>query len=392
MSLLKLANTNYCVDVSGGDTNKPLQLWVCDENNANQQFNIDIYKNQIIHKGSKKCITRDGGSVKLKDCDDSPDNQWVRSGANYKSKNSNNCIKSMSFDNHTNGTLISTESCNHHGYQKFEALESLPPYMEDCSTTGGNSEQACKDAVNCANKKTNHNIRVKTHNQVINDKYSSLLSKHNSRLSDWRNKTGEFRSFKDKETELRDEREWWAKGCVDGNFGCGFGGPTNDASCKAANGNGWIFAGCSQSDCGLYRRGSCRREEDRIKSDLLAMGYGEKKPIAPVKPIDVQGFDDTTNIQCCNNTIKLGDNSTAKDINQLCNQSLIQTEVKKEEVEKEEVKKEEVKKEEVKKEEVKKEEVKKDDDDEDSYDFTLIIILAILLLLLFSSSGFVLLL
>lgn len=112
---------------------------------------------------------------------------------------------------------------------------------------------------------------------------------------------------------LNKERKKW-NNCVDGNL-CN---SKPDAWCTNDLGSGWIFDTCIQDDCGLYRRGVCKRSEENINSILNK----EFDIIKPPEPVAIGDAPSGNNIQCCSQIFNdiTADNVEFNKISQQCTQ------------------------------------------------------------------------
>jgi hypothetical protein len=109
-------------------------------------------------------------------------------------------------------------------------------------------------------------------NKYNNVDYPGYLAKYN----EWDGRRRQEYS------RLANETRTW-NNCVDG-INCTNKG-MSDLWCRNDLGDGWEFVGCSQHDCGLYRKGNCKRTEEKIKSEIVAnWEVSNPPPPIPTKP------------------------------------------------------------------------------------------------------------
>lgn len=134
----------------------------------------------------------------------------------------------------------------------------------DCQSPKHAQEQqlcACMDATDAMMRLVNAYEGQVTDYAKQCASYNRWKERHN----DWKNMRNDFSWLQEKKQRLRDEQRQW-NNCVDGNLYCGF--RKNDQWCQNDIGEGWHQAGCEQSDCGLYRKGVCKRESWLVDRDM----------------------------------------------------------------------------------------------------------------------------
>ena len=210
--------------------------------------------------------------------------------------------------------------------------------MTDCTSYLGKSEwnacNACKNYTGqeyeCCTAVYNMNNLINTFNKEL-ESYGINLASYTrwiANWNDWNNKKGKYSHWQDTYNSLVNEKKNW-NNCVDANT-TGF----RDDWCSQDIGTGWHQVGWDQSNCGIYRKGTCQRTFDKINSDWNASGYFQDEPLTdpndstkkflrgqsvPIMP----SFNNNSQIVCCSQTF---DQLSAKainisDISQTCSAS-----------------------------------------------------------------------
>jgi len=170
---------------------------------------------------------------------------------------------------------------------------------------------ACKDGVAAMIDGVNTWKISNASFEAENIAYQKALYDWNIKLDTWnRQKT-------DQKNYLINEKKK-LNSCLNGN---------NDASgfCSQDHGAGWTFSYWENDNCGLYRRGICQRNTDKVNADLLVWERNNPIPIKPTFSNERPVFK-TEPIQCCSQIFSDISTTTGalnfNNIVQTCNQEI----------------------------------------------------------------------
>lgn len=143
---------------------------------------------------------------------------------------------------------------------------------------------ACKDASDVI-------VKEVAAFQLARQQYDSDYSAFSKSREDWNVKFDTWKRQKiDQEQYLINEKKKLNE-CLIANNGA-------SEFCSQDHGSGWKFSYWENDNCGLFRRGICQRNTDKINSDLLAW---ERINPAPIEPVFTKEAPNsvTNTLQCC---------------------------------------------------------------------------------------------
>ncbi len=183
------------------------------------------------------------------------------------------------------------------------------------------SNDECKDAIATIKTLTLNIKAIQERNDIISKENKTKQDTYDAYEKDYTQKLlPEWDKKRQAELDrLRYERRTW-NNCIDGNLFCTKREKT-DQWCANEVGFGWEFSNCEQNNCGIYRKGVCKRTDDQSQKELETWESNNPPPTEPRKPElqpSIPYPPINVSLNCCKNIQLVQDSTiTNSDLNQL---------------------------------------------------------------------------
>ena len=300
-----------CIDLPWNDSTNgnQLQLWNCHGGEA-QEFSYIPTTLQIKHLPSNKCVDlhaniRDNGNkIQLWDCHSGDNQQWKRDGNLFKLNNTNKCIDIPGGDL-KQGNKLQLWDCNNTQAQQFD-YTIHPCDNPDLLNGNPQLQSACdcrKAMIALKNSQRIYQNQMQKYNDDMT-KYNDQMAKHTR----WRNKSGEYSNWKNREEQLRNDSKPW-NNCVDW---LRASGSSTHEWCRTDHGSDWYHSGATGEGCFPgFGKGLCKLTNIGIDNIIRKEGYYALEPSIPLQP-QIPTPPTGNNIVCCS---QLFSNINASNVN-----------------------------------------------------------------------------